>query len=81
MKDTGIVRKIDPLGRLVIPKETRDLLGLGTNEPVQIFVEGDFIKVKKYIKSCLICGSTTDVKPINGKNICQKCKDMIKGDS
>lgn len=80
MKDTGIVRKIDPLGRLVIPKEVRDALGLGVNEPVQIYVDGDAICVKKYVKACLICGKTNDVLAINGKNICMACAKLISKD-
>lgn len=78
MKDTGVVRRIDPLGRLVIPKELRKALGLGTNEPVQIYVEGNRICVEKYSKACLICGSTKDVFPIKDKNICAECADLIK---
>jgi len=80
MKDTGVVRKIDPLGRLVIPKEVRDALGLGVNEPVQIYVNGDMICVKKYIKACLICGNTDEIFAIKGKNICMQCAKLIKQD-
>lgn len=78
MKDTGVVRKIDPLGRLVIPKELRKMLGLGTNEPVQIYVEDNRICVEKYTKACLICGSTKNVFPIKDKNICAECAKLIK---
>lgn len=78
MKDTGVVRNIDPLGRLVIPKELRKMLGLGTNEPVQIYVEKNRICIEKYKKACLICGSTTDVFPIKDKNICLECANLIK---
>ena len=78
MKDTGIVRNIDPLGRLVIPKELRKMLGLGTNEPVQIYVEGNKICIEKYKKACIICGSTKDVFELKDKCICMKCADLIK---
>lgn len=48
MKATGIVRKVDDLGRLVIPMETRKTLGIGVGEPMEFFVEGDVIVLKKY---------------------------------
>ena len=50
MKNTGVVRKIDELGRIVIPKEIRKTLNIGTGEDLQIFVENDSIVLKKYIK-------------------------------
>ena len=80
MIDTGVVRRIDPLGRLVIPKEVRDKLGLGVNEPVQIYVDGDSVCIKKYKEVCLICGDAEEVFSIKGKNICMKCAEIIKRD-
>ena len=56
MKSTGIVRNIDELGRLVIPKEMRKKMGIGESSPVEIFVEDDKIIVTKYQDSCIFCG-------------------------
>ena len=78
MKDTGVVRKIDPLGRLVIPIEVRRELGLNENEPVEMYVENKRVIIEKYNPSCLICGATENVKKINEKSICDSCINRIK---
>ena len=57
MKALGIVRKVDILGRIVIPKELRDSLDIEDKDPLEIFVEGDRIILKKYNPSCIFCGS------------------------
>ena len=62
MKSTGIVRKIDPLGRLTIPKELRRVLNLNVGDPMEIFVDGNQIITKKYNaqKACIITGEILD---------------------
>ncbi len=77
MKSTGIVRNIDELGRLVIPKELRKQMGIESNVPVEIFVEDDKIIVKKYIDRCIICDSTKDLCNIKGRLICAECKQEL----
>ncbi|MEI4605819.1 AbrB/MazE/SpoVT family DNA-binding domain-containing protein [Bacillus cereus] len=71
MKSTGIVRKIDELGRVVIPKETRRTLNIHEKDPLEIFVEGDAIILQKYIShgTCPITGeiSARNVKLAGGK--------------
>ncbi|MEG0919280.1 MAG: AbrB/MazE/SpoVT family DNA-binding domain-containing protein [Anaerovoracaceae bacterium] len=79
MKATGIVRKVDELGRIVIPKELRNSLGIDVKDPIEIFVEGEFIMLKKYEPSCSFCGEARDLKEFNGKKICSKCLDELKG--
>ena len=78
MKATGVVRKIDPLGRLVIPIEVRRMLGLRENEPVEMYVEGTKVIIQKYVPACLICGALNNVQKINDKNLCDACIDKIK---
>lgn len=73
MKATGIVRKVDELGRIVIPIELRRTLGIDIKDPIEIFVDEDFIMLKKYNPSCVLCGSMDGLKSFNGKNICKKC--------
>ncbi len=73
MKSLGIVRKIDELGRLVLPIETRRALGLSAGEGVEIFVDADRVILKKYEPSCIFCGDADDVIIFNGKKICRKC--------
>lgn len=76
MKATGIIRRIDDLGRVVIPKEVRKKLGFKIGDPFEIFVgdDGEII-LKKYYSDdvCLICGATEDVREVKGKYICVGC--------
>lgn len=78
-KNKGVVRNIDPLGRLVIPKEIRKELGLSQNEPVEMVVQGNQVIVKKYQENCILCGKTQKNKMviINDKKICDKCIENI----
>ena len=73
MKATGIVRNIDELGRIVIPKEMRDKRGINCGDPIEIYVDGDKIILKKYENSCSICGSAEELKSFKGKNFCKNC--------
>ena len=78
MKATGIVRKIDELGRIVLPMELRRTLGIHKEDPVEIFVDDSNIILRKYEPACIFCGSAVEVSNIHGKNICRKCLDEIK---
>jgi len=73
MKATGIVRKVDELGRIVLPIELRRTLGIAEKESLEIYVSGETIVLKKYQSSCIFCDSSRDVKPFKGRNICAKC--------
>lgn len=77
MKSTGIVRKLDSVGRLVLPIELRKVLGLENNEPVEILTEGDTIILKKFERSCVFCGTGDDLIYFKGKNICPDCLKAI----
>lgn len=78
MKSTGIVRKIDELGRIVLPKELRRTLGLNDRESVEIYVDQDAIILKKFKSTCVLCGDNEDLLDFKGKSICQKCMDELK---
>lgn len=73
MKATGIVRKVDDLGRIVIPKELRNVLEIAIKDPVEIFVEDEYVILHKYDPACCLCGSMEDIGNFNGKNICKSC--------
>ena len=73
MKATGIVRKVDELGRIVIPIELRRTLSLEIKDPIEIFIDENFIMLKKYNPACVLCGSMGGLKNFKGKNICKKC--------
>lgn len=77
MKALGIVRKVDILGRIVIPKELRDALDIEDKDPLEIFVEDDRIILKKYNPSCIFCGSSNDVVLYKEKLICEECIKSI----
>lgn len=77
MKATGVLRKIDGLGRIVIPMEIRNKLEISQNDPLEIHVEGTTIVLKKYEPDCIFCGSSKNVVEYKGKNVCSKCiKDL-----
>ena len=78
MKSLGVVRRIDELGRIVLPVETRKRLGLEAKDPVEIFVEKDRIVLKKYEPCCIFCGDTDDTVLYREKRICKSCLDALK---
>ena len=78
MKSTGIIRKIDELGRFVIPMEMRNKLDISSNDTLEIYVEGTTIMLKKYQPDCVFCGSSKNVTPYKGKNVCEKCLNERK---
>lgn len=77
MKSTGIVRKLDELGRIVLPIELRRTLDLAEKDAVEIYVEGDSIILRKYQPNCLFCGETKHLAEYKGRQICQKCAQSI----
>lgn len=73
MKSTGIVRRVDELGRIVLPIELRRTLDIGEKEALEIFVDGGNVVLKKYRPSCVFCDSSKDISVFRGKNICPAC--------
>lgn len=73
MKATGIVRKVDELGRIVLPIELRRTLDINIKDPIEIFVDGDLIILKKYEPACIFCGNAKDVKHVHDKMVCTDC--------
>jgi len=78
MKSTGIVRKIDELGRIVLPIELRKNMGIDSKDSIEIFVDDDKIILKKYEPSCIFCGNVEDVTLYKGKLICRECIESLK---
>lgn len=77
MKSTGIVRRIDELGRIVIPKEIRDNFEIMEKDSLEILVDGEKIILKKYSPSCVICGNSKELITYNDKLVCNKCISKI----
>lgn len=78
MKSTGIVRKVDQLGRIVIPIELRRNLNVDLEDPMEVFVEGDLIILKKYEPSCVFCEQAKNLEIFKNKRICPSCLEKLK---
>jgi transcriptional pleiotropic regulator of transition state genes len=78
VKSTGIVRKVDELGRIVLPIEMRRTLDIGEKDALEIYVEGSSVILKKYKPSCIFCDGTKDISVFKGKNVCPKCLKELR---
>ena len=78
MKSTGIVRKVDELGRVVIPIELRRTLQISEKDALEIYVDGEKIILKKYEPACIFCGNADGVRNYRDKNICVNCLEEMK---
>ena len=79
MKSTGIVRRVDELGRIVLPIEMRRTLDIAEKDALEIYVDGASIILKKYKPSCIFCDATRSVTMFKGKNVCPRCLKELKG--
>ena len=78
MKSTGIVRKVDELGRVVIPVELRRTMRISEKDALEIYVDDEKIILKKYEPACVFCGSAGNTIIFRNKNICLDCIDLMK---
>ena len=78
MKSTGIVRKVDQLGRIVLPIELRNTMDISEKDALGIYVDGNQIILKKYEPSCIFCGNAKNVENFKGRNICADCLKELK---
>ena len=81
MKATGIVRRVDELGRIVLPIELRRTLDITERDALEKYVEGSSVILKKYRPSCIICDGVNEVSVFRGKNVCAKCLRELRGDN
>ncbi|KEI94452.1 AbrB family transcriptional regulator (plasmid) [Clostridium botulinum A2B3 87] len=77
MKATGIVRRIDNLGRIVIPMELRKTLNISEKDSLAIFVDGERVILKKHDPACVFCGEANNVIDFKGKKVCKQCFDEL----
>lgn len=77
MKATGIVRKVDELGRVVLPIELRRTLGIEVRDPLEIYVDGESIMLKPYKPACIFCGDTDNLIEFQGKKVCRRCIEKM----
>lgn len=79
MKATGIVRKVDELGRVVLPVELRRTLSIEERDSMEIYVDGDKVILRKYSPACVFCGDAEHIEHFKGKNICRSCAQTLAG--
>ncbi|MBO5339554.1 MAG: AbrB/MazE/SpoVT family DNA-binding domain-containing protein [Oscillospiraceae bacterium] len=80
MKSTGIVRKVDELGRIVLPIELRHTLDIAPKDALEIYVDGSTIVLRKYQPACIFCDDAKDVVSFKGKNVCVNCIKLLHKD-
>ncbi len=78
MKSTGILRSIDELGRIVLPKSMRQNLDISERDQLEIYTDGDRIILRKHQPSCIFCDRTEGVVFFNGKRVCEACLEELK---
>ena len=79
MKSTGIIRRVDELGRVVIPIELRNKFGIAEKDPIEIFVDGSNIVLKKFEPNCIFCGNSKKLSEYKDKLVCDKCLEKLSG--
>ena len=77
MKSTGIIRRMDELGRVVIPIEIRNQFNIGQKDPIEIYVDGSSIVLKKFEPNCIFCGNTKNLLEYHNKLIWKDCSKKI----
>jgi transcriptional pleiotropic regulator of transition state genes len=77
MKSTGIVRRVDELGRVVLPVELRRTLGIDIRDALEIFVDGGTIMLKKYVPGCVFCSNVDKLMDFQGQNVCNDCVNKL----
>lgn len=78
MKATGIVRKVDELGRITLPRELRRTLDLQEKDPVEIYTDGKGVILRKYAPGCAFCGSVNDIRYIHSTPVCNICANNMQ---
>ena len=78
MKSTGVVRQLDNLGRVVLPIELRRTMDISVKDPLEVFVDGDDIILRKYQPGCIFCGATEGLLVYRDKSLCPRCVEAIR---
>ncbi|MDF3000557.1 MAG: AbrB/MazE/SpoVT family DNA-binding protein [Bacillota bacterium] len=78
MKATGIVRKVDELGRIVLPIELRRTLDIEIKDPIEIYVDDESIVLKKYAPACVFCGDMKGIRRFHDRNVCAACVNALR---
>lgn len=79
MKPAGVVRKVDQLGRIVLPKSLRKRYQMNEGDPVEILVQGDHIILERYRPRCVFCNTLDDVREFKERYLCGTCMTEMTG--
>ena len=77
MKESGIVRKVDQLGRIVLPKEIRRVMSINEGDSIEIVKDNDVIILRKYHIGCIFCGEDKSIIEFKGMLVCEECKNSL----
>lgn len=77
MRSIGVVRRVDELGRVVLPMELRRTMDISEKDSLEVFVDGDRIVLRKYQPACIFCGEVRNIVSFHGKNICKSCRKAL----
>ena len=77
MKSTGVIRKVDDFGRIVLPTDMRKFLDISIHDELEVYLDGSFIKVKKHKEACVFCGKSKNLTFFKDKPVCQNCLDEL----
>lgn len=78
MKNTGVIRRVDELGRVVLPAEIRRAMGIGERELLEIYVEEDRLVMKKHRPACVFCGGDRELAVFRDRSVCSACREQLK---
>ena len=79
MKSTGIIRQVDKMGRVVIPKEIRDQLNIKNEvDSLEVFMQDDNIVLRKYRPACFFCDTLDELVNFKGYNVCVNCIEKLQ---
>lgn len=78
MARTGIVRRLDHLGRIVLPRELRDTFGIERGDLMQVFVDENRIVLEKYAPGCVFCGELSHIQFFRARPICPDCRQSLE---
>ena len=81
MKATGIVRKVDELGRFCLPKELRRTMNIDMGDTLEVYVDDAQVILKKYESGCIFCGNAQDIRNFKGTNVCRACAWEVQGNA
>ena len=80
MKSTGVVRRVDELGRIILPIELRRTFEMSIKDPIEIYTEDDKIILKKFQRTCVFCSSPENIVEFKGKMVCKECLEDLRGE-